>query len=259
MNVAEIFDEIAKKMRSDFDETRKASGHSGFKGESFEEHFKSFLKKYLPKSLDVSTGMLVDTKGNSSRQLDVIISDGLKTPIFYSSGERRVIPVEGAYVVIEVKANLDTKELANAFKNMLSVKKLIKSAYYKSLGPITHTVNLYGKDWEIWPVNYYIFAYNSIDLNTLGEYLNTLHLSSKCPEYSRIDTICVLDKGIICNQKTDGMVDALPQPGSKLISCSTKRSLLLFYALISHYLNQVRLPDFRFKDYLGLLVFGDIE
>jgi len=60
-------------MRADFDETRKASEHSGFKGESFEEHFRSFLRKYLPKSLDISTGILVDAKGNSSRQLDVII------------------------------------------------------------------------------------------------------------------------------------------------------------------------------------------
>jgi hypothetical protein len=117
VNIGEIFDQIGKKMRADFDETRNASGHPGFKGESFEEHFQSFLRKYLPKGLDIPTGILVDAKGNSSRQLDVIISDGLKIPIFYSSGERRVIPVEGAYAVIEVKANLDTKELGIAFEN----------------------------------------------------------------------------------------------------------------------------------------------
>jgi hypothetical protein len=137
---------------------------------------------------------------------------------------------------------------------LLSVKKLVKSAYYKFKGPISRTVNLYGREWEIWPVNYYIFAYNSIELETLGGHLKALNTG--LPEHSRIDTICVLDKGVICNQNDDGMVDALPQPGSKLFVCNTNRALLLFYALISNYLNQAWLPDFRFKDYLGLIAFG---
>jgi len=136
---------------------------------------------------------------------------------------------------------------------MLSVKNLVKSAYHKTRGPINRTVTLYGRDWEMWPVNYYIFAYSSIDLKTLEAHLNKLN--SGLPEHGRIDTICVLDRGVISNYTAERMVDALPQPGSKLFVCNTARSLLLFYALISNYLNQTWLPDFRFKDYLGLIVF----
>jgi len=254
MSIPEIFDEVAKRMRSDFEEARRALEHPGLKGASLEESFRSFLKDYLPRSLDVSTGILLDSHGGVSRQLDVIISDSLKTPIFYRSGDIRVIPVECAYAVIEVKAYLGANELDRVFQNMESVRSLRKIAYVKE-DVITYSVNLYGKEWEIWPINYYVFAYDSIELMTLAKYINERHQNKKLPEHLRIDTVCVLDKGVICNQTADGKFDALPQPGSQLYVCETARSLLLFYALTSRYFNQARLPNFRFTDYLGRMKF----
>jgi hypothetical protein len=257
MKIAEIFDEVAKQMRSDFEKAQKAVNQPGLKGASFEETFRTFLKEYLPRSLDISTGVLVDSLGSISRQLDVIISDSAKTPIFYQSGNTRVIPIECAYAVIEIKAYLNANELKKVFQNMESVRNLKKIAYFKSAGAIIYSDNLYGKEWEIWPINYYVFAYNSINLMTLARQINDSHHSKGLPEYSRIDTVCVLDKGVICNQRVDGKFDALPQPGSKLYVCKTVRSLLLFYTLTSMYFNQARLPNFRFSDYLGNMVFDD--
>jgi hypothetical protein len=138
---------------------------------------------------------------------------------------------------------------------MESVRNLRKTAYIKPAGAIIYSVNLYGREWEIWPINYYVFAYNSIELMTLAEHINVRHQIKKLPEHLRIDTVCVLDKGVICNQHIDGKFDALPQAGSKLYVSKTTRSLLLFYALTSTYFNQVRLPNFRFTDYLGKITF----
>ena len=123
----------------------------------------------MPESLDIATGLLVDSNRNFSRQLDVIILDKAKTPIFFSSGDIRVIPIECAYAVIEIKAFLNSKELNNAFKNMESAKSLEKKAYFKENSPITYINKLYGKEWEYWPLNYYIFAYDSITLVKLAE------------------------------------------------------------------------------------------
>src|SRR2546425_386352 len=108
MNLHEIFDNVARRMRADFEEAHVAMNHPGLKGNAVEESFRQFLRDYLPKALDISTGILVDSEGNQSRQLDVIISDAAKTPIFYRSGETRIIPIECAYSVIEVKSFLDT-------------------------------------------------------------------------------------------------------------------------------------------------------
>ena len=60
MDIGQIFDEVASQMRSDIEKARSALKHAGMKGEAFEETFRRFLRDYLPRSLDVSTGILVD-------------------------------------------------------------------------------------------------------------------------------------------------------------------------------------------------------
>jgi hypothetical protein len=238
-------------MRADLRITRSALQHPGLKGSSFEDTFRDFLRKYLPRTLDVSAGVRIDAVGNPpSRQLDVIVSDAAKTPILYASGEVRVIPIECVYAVIEVKAHLDTTELDRAFENMLSVRRLPKTAYYPQ-GDIYFPALLYGQEWEIWPAKFFVFAFDSISLRTLADRLLQKHHSAGLPEHERIDTICVLDQGLVANSHHGEKLDALADPGSFLRLAPTRRALLLFYTLVSHYLNQARLPDFRFGAYAG--------
>lgn len=255
MDIVKIFDQVAEKMRSDLAEARSALEHPGLKGDSFEEVFRRFLRAYLPSNLDVATGAVVDSRGESSRQLDIIISDASKTPVFYRSGDNRVIPIEGVYSAIEVKANLDPSELDRTYENMKSVRGLQKTAYVTGEGPIVERKQLYGRAWEAWPTNYFVFAFDSSPLDVLTDRLNFLHLKDSAPEYERIDTICVLNSGVILNQIPPDMFDALPQPGSVLGYYETDRALLLFYALISRYVFQAEIPPFRFTDYLSKLNF----
>lgn len=255
MNIAEIFDEVADKMRSDAKQTRLALNHPGMKGSCFEELFRAFLRTYLPRSIDVSTGILVDSCGRSTRQLDVILSDANRTPVLYRQGDIRVIPVECVYSVIEVKAYLDAEELGRIFQNMLSVRSLEKEAYIRPAGQIINFVRLYGKDWDIWPTNYFVFAFDSIDLQSVAEHVASQHASRSLEEPCRVDCICVLDKGVVCNQLVDGTFKGISEPGSKLFTCKTSRALLLFYTLISPYVHQSNLPSFDFGKYLGAMSF----
>ncbi len=130
MNIVDVFDSVSQQMQADLKEARAVIQHAGMKGGALEESFRTFLRKYLPRSLDVSTGILVDSTGKVSRQLDVIISDAAKTPIFYQKGDVRVIPCECAYAVVEVKTKLGAAEVSSAHQNMLSVKSLKKSAFF---------------------------------------------------------------------------------------------------------------------------------
>jgi hypothetical protein len=93
LDLGATFDNISKKMQLDFDEIRNVMRHPGEKGTSIEDTFREFLKKYFPNSLDISTGFIIDSSGNESRQLDVIISDGAKAPIFYEDSTKRILPV----------------------------------------------------------------------------------------------------------------------------------------------------------------------
>jgi translation elongation factor P/translation initiation factor 5A len=254
MDIDSIFDEVASQMNSDLEKARSSFQHSGLKGDSFENIFRNFLRNYLPEILDISTGTVVDSNGNQSKQLDVIISDKMNTPIFYKNEKSRVIPVECLYSVIEVKANLDSQELKKCFANMISVKELKKKAYIQEKGPITQKITAYSKQWDIWPTNYYIFSYDSIDLWKLAESMRDFNDTR--PIYSRIDTICVLNKGVITNRNKKGYFDALPSQSADLFVCETQKALLLFYALTSKYFFQVHLPKFRFIDYINSMGFG---
>ncbi len=256
MDIDKVFNEVTERMRADFNRAGSALSHAGMKGSSAEETLRTFLREYLPRSLDVSSGILVDAEGRTSRQLDVIIFDAAKTPVLHRSGEDRVVPVECAYAVIEVKSKLNAKELDSAFKNMLSVRALNKTAYYVRGGPILSGVTVYEHEWEIWPTNFFVFAFDSTNPMSLMKKLDKMHLERTLPEWSRIDCICVLDKGVILNYSPDkDTYSALPEPGSRLFYSETKRSLLLFYSLLSHFANQMEMPNFRFLDYISEITF----
>lgn len=257
MDLKDIFDKISKQMLLDLEKSRTSFDHPGMKGDAAETIFKRFLRKYLPKNLDISTGILVDTEGNSSKQLDIIISDTAKTPIFYEEDKHRVIPVECAYAVIEVKSKLDKSEFKKSFKNMESVRKLKKTAYTLPIKTIKCTNKLYGDNWEIWPVNYFIFAYDSINPETL--LIHVRSYNKDLPLHSRVDSICIINEGVICNINAKNELSALPNIETNLAYVNSENTLLLFYALIMHLLNQAKLPNFNFTPYIGNIKFGPIK
>ncbi|HUU28900.1 MAG TPA: DUF6602 domain-containing protein [archaeon] len=255
MQLEELFDEVSKKIRSDFARAQKSLTHAGLKGNANEETVREFLRQYLPKTLDISEGMLFDSEGKQSRQLDIIVSDAAKTPIFFQSGNTRVIPIECAYAVIEVKAFLDKSELEKAYSNMKSVKTLTKKekAFFRPDGHIQQFHTVYGKKWNYWPIHYFIFAYDSASMDHIINNLDQLQNNDEV--YQRIDMICVLDKGVILNRWQNGMFSALPNTGSCLFVSHTSKPLLFFYALISFILNQAHMDYFNLFPYLQSMRF----
>jgi hypothetical protein len=262
MDLTELFLQVSRQMRADFEQARATMTHPGMKGAAFENAFRSFLRRYLPRTLDISQGILVDSKGQITRQLDVIISDALRTPIFFESEGTRVVPVEGTYAVIEVKAHLDTAEIGRIFENMLSVRALAKTAYVPNSGVIVNRKRMYGADWEIWPVNYFVFAIDSDLLEQCAAVIQQMHDARALPPHRRVDSVCVLNRGVVFNQvHTESGVgfDALPDHASVLRCVQTEHALLLFFALTSRYWFQAEMPSFQFTDYIKHVTFGHAE
>jgi hypothetical protein len=248
VNIEQLFDEISTSMRADLARCRTALSHPGMKGEAFEEIVRQFLRSYLPKFLEVTRGTLIDVNGNQSRELDVIVFDSQHTPVLFASGDSRVIPVECAYAVIEVKAFLDSGEIARIFTNMKSVRALSKKVWRQRPHPVEHS--LYGQKWEIWPVMYFVFAFDSIDLMNVSREIDTRHQLESLPAHSRVDAVCVLDKGVVLNRLPNGAYQATPTLDSWLFVCPTPRSLLMFYMMIFSLLEQASLPPFDLRQYL---------
>ncbi|HEU4455056.1 MAG TPA: DUF6602 domain-containing protein [Longimicrobium sp.] len=244
---------MAQQMRLDFTKAQNAFSHSGLKGSANEETLRKFLQQYLPRSIEISGGQLIDSEGTISKELDLVLSDAFNTPIFFESDHTRVIPIECAYAVFEVKAFLDKAELIKSYNNMKSVKALVKKAFFGTKGDIVEAEYLYGQWWEHWPVQHFVFAYDSSGLDSLKANLDELQAGD--PVHQRIDSICVLDKGVVLNRDSNGGITATPVLDSVTFAYETDSALLFFYATASIVLNQVRMRRFNFQPYIRSLIF----
>ena len=136
MDWEKLFRATASGMRNKFDEIRAAIEHKGLKGSANEHILSEWLEYYLPRSIGVCTGEVIDSHGGRTKQQDVIAFDSLTTPKFFESEKIRLIPVESVYSLFEVKAYLNKGEIERAFENMLSAKALIKSAYFPEVNQV---------------------------------------------------------------------------------------------------------------------------
>ncbi len=99
----------------------------------------------------------------------------------------------------------------------------------------------YGKGWKIWPTQYYLFAFESkMSLKNIIDTIDNTIERSRLPLHRRIDTICVLNQGVISNRyKRSGGFEAIPSKGTTLDTLASKNNaLLVFYTLMSDILNQ---------------------
>src|SRR5450432_2243007 len=116
-----------KRMRADLAERMVA--HPGELGTGREEIIRRFLRAYLPTRFDVSTGFVFDSKGNVSKQLDIVIANALVCPRFETVGGNRFYPCESVVAVGQVKSSLTSDAaLSSALANLESVKDLDRSA-----------------------------------------------------------------------------------------------------------------------------------
>ena len=99
--------------------------HPGLRGRAREIFVKDILYPFLNTTLGVCTGIVVDSEGNSSRQIDIIIYDKTLIPSLMLTGEEGIVPYESVLATIEVKSKLTKKELEKAVNNARSLKALI--------------------------------------------------------------------------------------------------------------------------------------
>jgi hypothetical protein len=96
------------------------------------------LEILLPNSVRIGSGCVIDSYGNTSKQMDIIIYEKEFCPVFCinESAETTYYPCEGVIAVGEIKSSLNSKELNNIFDKASSIKKLKRysQAEISSLG-----------------------------------------------------------------------------------------------------------------------------
>lgn len=111
----------------------KSITHGGVMGDVNEQHFIEILSKYLPRRYAVDSAIVIDSKGRTSDQIDVVIFDEHYTPTLLDQHSHRFVPAEAVYAVFEVKPTINSPYFRYASEKAESVRKLHRTSI-----PIPH-------------------------------------------------------------------------------------------------------------------------
>lgn len=108
-------------------EKKAGAAHVGEDGRYVEYLIREYLRKYLPRDLEVLTGFILrpavdcgesdktrksDEHENSS-QLDIIVYDTAHYPVYQRFGDSVIVPPEGVVAIISVKKHLRVKDIVH--------------------------------------------------------------------------------------------------------------------------------------------------
>ena len=190
---------VARELSSQASQAGLLNNPTGV-GTEREEVYRTFLERHLPKMCDVFLGGYVfDLKGNTSKQIDVIVTGG-NTPRFrMSSGNRYIAPLEGAIAVAEVKSLLNKETLQESLSNCASIPFMPDHK-----GIVAPYLRVTDANWQDLPYKI-VFAYDGISANTICEYIAAFYNQNQnIPVARRPNIIHVLGKYMIM-RKTAGM------------------------------------------------------
>lgn len=133
VNIRDLFTGLQGQMEAQLNTNRKSIQHPGSKGDSLENVWIEWLRHYLPNRYCVDKAIIIDSTGNLSYEIDLVIYDQQYTPFVFSQNGIHYIPSEGVYAVFEVKPDLKgTVKKSNFFeyagKRIESVRRLKRTS-----------------------------------------------------------------------------------------------------------------------------------
>lgn len=133
IDIKSLFNGLQCQMIATLSTNRDFITHTGSKGDSLENAWIEWLRKYLPNRYSVDKAIVIDYKGNTSHQIDIVIYDNWFTPFIFSQNGFHYIPAEGVYAVFEVKPDIgdssDGKSnIEYSGEKIESVRKLLRTS-----------------------------------------------------------------------------------------------------------------------------------
>lgn len=106
ISLKELFASMQNQMSAQLNTNRANITHTGSKGDALENAWIEWLRKYLPSRYSVDKGIVIDSGGKISHQIDIVIYDNWFTPFIFSQNGFHYIPAEGVYAIFEVKPDI---------------------------------------------------------------------------------------------------------------------------------------------------------
>jgi hypothetical protein len=101
--------------------------HSTSIGNVREELLTSFVRELLPTGISSQSGILADWQGNTSPQLDLVLTIDSSLPVIAMREGVALIPFDSALLAIEIKSTLDSSVLDQLKKQNSSIADAVLS------------------------------------------------------------------------------------------------------------------------------------
>lgn len=129
-----LHDDIQQKLAI----ARKSFAHPGTKGDASEKVWLEMLQDYLPQRYQAASAHIVDSHGNFSDQMDVVVFDRQYSPFIFKYQGQTIVPAESVYAAFEAKQAINAAMVEYAQKKVASVRRLHRTSL-----PIPHAGGTY--------------------------------------------------------------------------------------------------------------------
>lgn len=153
-----LLDSLHRDIQNQLEVARKSFAHPGTKGDASENIWIKLFNAYLPKRYKAEKAHVVDSEGNFSQQIDVVIFDRQYSPFIFTYGEQIIIPAESVYAVFEAKQTANAAMVRYAQDKVKSVRQLKRTSLPvpyvggvyppKELFPILGGLLTFESDWN---------------------------------------------------------------------------------------------------------------
>jgi hypothetical protein len=156
---------LHERVAQDLKTAREALGHPVAKGDGSEAVWTTLFRKYLPQRYAVSKATIVDSNGQFSDQIDVVLFDRQYTPLIFEHQNEIVVPAEAVYAVFESKQEINAEFVKYAQQKVATVRRLHRtSASVQTIdGPRTATPQpilagflAFESGWKTTPIDKYL-------------------------------------------------------------------------------------------------------
>lgn len=108
--------------------TRRTVKHNATMGAVSEDQWIKMLYEHLPKRYKVNRAFVIDSKGECSKQIDIVIHDRQYSPFVLNYGGALYVPAESVYAVFDVKQGMNAEELRDTSEKIASVRSLHRTS-----------------------------------------------------------------------------------------------------------------------------------
>jgi hypothetical protein len=132
--LAKLHEDIERKLET----VRESLDHPVTKGDASESVWLELFETYLPARYQAKRAFVVDSLGQFSQQIDVVIFDRQYSPFIFNYQNQLVIPAESVYAVFEAKQTMNANNIHAAQGKVNSVRCLHRTSL-----PIPHAGGVY--------------------------------------------------------------------------------------------------------------------